>query len=43
MGGEGAVETLCEAYHRRTLDVAVVERLPQAAFDRFKLPKILSE
>lgn len=36
-------KTLYDAYYRRTLDVAVAERLTQAAFDRFKLPKILSE
>ena len=36
-------KTLYEAYYRRTLDVAVAERLTQAAFDRFKLPKILSD
>jgi len=34
-------KTLYDAYYRRTLDVAVAERLTQAAFDRFKLPKIL--
>jgi type I restriction enzyme M protein len=36
-------KTLYDAYYRRTLDVVVAERLTQAAFDRFKLPKILSE
>jgi hypothetical protein len=36
-------KSLYEAYYRRTLDVAVAARLTQAAFDRFKLPKILSE
>ena len=36
-------KTLYEAYYRRTLDHGVAERLTQAAFDRFKLPKILSE
>jgi len=36
-------KTLYDAYYRRTLDVAVAERLTQAAFDRFKLPKILSD
>ena len=34
---------LYDAYYRRTLDVAVAERLTQAAFDRFKLPKILCD
>lgn len=33
---------LHDAYYRRTLDVAVAERLTQATFDRLKLPKILS-
>ena len=36
-------KTLYDSYYRRTLDVAVAERLTQAAFDRFKLPKVLSE
>lgn len=36
-------KTLYDAFYRRTLDVAVAERLTQAAFDRFKLPKILSD
>ena len=36
-------KSLYESYYRRTLDVAVAERLTQAAFDRFKLPKLLSE
>ncbi len=36
-------KTLYDAYYRRTLDVAVAGRLTQAAFDRFKLPKISSE
>ena len=36
-------KTLYGAYYRRTLDEVVAERLTQAAFDRFKLPKILSE
>jgi methylase of polypeptide subunit release factors len=36
-------KTLYDAYYRRTLDVAVAERLTQAAFDRFKLPKLSSE
>ncbi|MBI4024189.1 MAG: hypothetical protein HY360_04355, partial [Verrucomicrobia bacterium] len=36
-------KTLYEAYYRRTLDVSVAERLTQAAFDRFRLPKILSD
>lgn len=31
---------LYDAYYRRTLDVAVAARLTQAAFDRFRLPKI---
>jgi len=35
-------KTLYDAYYRRTLDVAVAARLTQAAFDRFKLPKISS-
>jgi len=39
----GLRKTLYDAFYRRTLDVAVAERLTQAAFDRFKLPKILSE
>lgn len=34
--------TLYEAYYRRTLDIAVAERLTQAAFDRFKLPTVSS-
>jgi len=36
-------KTLYEAYYRRTLDVAVAARLTQAAFDRFRLPKVMSE
>ncbi len=36
-------KTLYDAYYRRTLDVAVAERLTQAAFDRFRLPKILGD
>ena len=36
-------KTLYDAYYRRTLDVLVAERLTQAAFDRFKLPKILGD
>lgn len=36
-------KSLYDSYYRRTLDVAVAERLTQAAFDRFKLPKLLSE
>jgi len=36
-------KTLYEAYYRSTLDVAVAERLTQSAFDRFKLPKIMSD
>lgn len=36
-------KTLYEAYYKRTLDVAVAERLTQAAFDRFNLPKIVSD
>nr|MBI3613127.1 hypothetical protein [Nitrospirota bacterium] len=35
--------TLYEAYYRRTLDVAVAERLTQAAFDRFRLPTAESQ
>ena len=35
-------KTLYDAYYRRILDVAVAERLTQAAFDRFKLPKLSS-
>ena len=34
---------LYEAYYRRTLDIAVAERLTQAAFDRFKLPTVDSQ
>jgi len=36
-------KTLYDAFYRRTLDVAVAERLTQAVFDRFKLPKVLSD
>jgi hypothetical protein len=36
-------KTLYDAYYRRTLDVAVAERLTEAAFDRFKLPKLSSK
>ena len=34
---------LYDAFYRRTLDVGVAERLTQAAFDRFKLPKMDSQ
>jgi hypothetical protein len=36
-------KTLYEAFYRQTLDVAVADRLTQATFDRFKLPKIHSD
>ena len=38
----GLRKTLYEAFYRRTLDVAAAERLTQASFDRFKLPKLLT-
>jgi len=36
----GLRKTLYDAFYRRTLDVGVAARLTQAAFDRFKLPKV---